>query len=246
MNNFTHNLKNTFKQVIPKGLVKFYLANIKKVGNPYREYNYKYKTIFIHIPKTAGTSFGRTLFEERDPSVSHTDAFYYQIFEPKLFKEYFKFAIVRNPWDRLYSNYNYFKKNDSFQKTNTIAGKNFVSEYESFTDFLNALENPELVEKMFSIYHFRPQYEFICDYQLNLLIDYLGYFETLNEDFEKIVTRLNRPELKLPYLNPSKKTNNYRDAYTEKGKEIVKKLYPQDIQLFGYSFEGVTNRLVKC
>lgn len=230
---------NNFKQAVPKNLAKFYLETIKKADTPYRIYNHKYKCIFIHIPKTAGTSLGRTIFEDRDPSVSHSDAFYYEVFEPKLFKEYFKFAFVRNPWDRLVSNYNYFLKRELRDQH-----KRFIENYEDFDSFVNALVEPKVVKEFFKLYHFRPQYQFICDFKDNLLVDYLGYFETINEDFDQIVIRLNRPELKLPHLNSSKKGLDYRDFYTENTKKVVEELYRKDVELFGYNFDGISKRVV--
>lgn len=236
--NFKQDRLYGIKQTLPKNLARFYLENIKKVKSPYRDYNHKYKCIFIHIPKTAGTSLGRTIFENRDPSVSHVDAFYYEVFEPQLFREYFKFTFVRNPWDRLVSNYNYFLKQPS-----QLREKQFLDTFENFDHFANALEKPEVEQKMFTMYHFRPQYQFICDLKRNLVVDYLGYFETINEDFNKIVARLNRPELQLPHLNESKKGLDYREFYTEKTKKIVEKLYPEDIKLFGYNFDGIVKKV---
>ncbi|TVQ46862.1 MAG: hypothetical protein EA365_04210 [Gloeocapsa sp. DLM2.Bin57] len=236
----------SFKQILPPPLAKFYLEKIKKVGNPYREYNHKYQCIFVHIPKTAGTSFGRTIFENRDPSVSHTDCFYYRVFEPELFKQYFKFTFVRNPWDRLVSNYTYFLRSDHVNASQPSKATKFLTNYQDFESFVIDLENPQMREYLFTLGHFRPQYEFICDYKLNLLVDYLGYFETLQEDFDKIVIKLNRPELELPYLNPSKKGKDYKDYYTDRTKKIVGELYKTDIDLFGYSFEGISKRLIAC
>jgi len=233
-----------FKEMIPQGLAKFYLENIKKVESPYRDYNHKSKCIFIHIPKTAGTSFGRTIFENRDPSVSHTDAFYYKTFEPELFKEYFKFTFVRNPWDRVLSNFNYFRRNDHINIIPQSKETQFLTKYNDFESFVIDLENTKVKEYLLTMYHFRNQYEFIYDYKMNLLVDYLGYFETVNDDFEKILIRLNRPELKVPHLNESTKGKDYRDFYTDKTREIVSKLYPEDIELFGYNFDGISKRLI--
>jgi len=235
---------STLKQMIPQGLAKFYLENIKKVETPYRDYNHKYKCIFIHIPKTAGTSFGRTIFENRDPSVSHTDALYYKVFEPKLFREYFKFTFVRNPWDRVLSNFNYFRRTDKIERVPQLKETKFLTQYNDFESFVMDLCNPKIREHLLSMYHFRKQNEFIYDYKMNLLIDYLGYFETFNDDSDNILLKLNRSELKIPHLNSSKKEKDYKDVYTDKTRDIVSKLYPEDIELFGYNFDGISKRLI--
>lgn len=66
-----------------------------------------YRYLFIHITKTAGTSVAISLFGELP--YHYTAVQYRVIYGRKTFNRYFKFAFVRNPWDRLYSAYSFLK-----------------------------------------------------------------------------------------------------------------------------------------
>ncbi len=58
------------------------------------------RSIFIHIPKTAGVSLCEALYGT--PIISHARLRHYQVvYDWQTYESYFKFAFVRNPWDRL-------------------------------------------------------------------------------------------------------------------------------------------------
>ena len=77
-------------------------------GYTYKPYD-DYRCIFVHIPKAAGMSICRSLFGNL--AGGHATLSDYQIIFPRLeFESYFKFTFVRNPWDRVFSAYNFLKK----------------------------------------------------------------------------------------------------------------------------------------
>ncbi|WP_417698442.1 sulfotransferase family 2 domain-containing protein, partial [Psychromonas sp.] len=78
-------------------------------GFPYRKYTRKYKCIFIHIPKTAGTSILMTLIG-KDSLKDHSNYYDFKRINSVKFKKYYKFCFVRNPYDRAVSLYEYLKK----------------------------------------------------------------------------------------------------------------------------------------
>mgnify|MGYP003150102182 FL=1 len=61
--------------------------------------HHQHKCVFVHITKTAGSSITKAL-GENDNGNPHRNAFDYlkEMGEEK-FKEYYKFAVVRNPWE---------------------------------------------------------------------------------------------------------------------------------------------------
>jgi hypothetical protein len=73
----------------------------------YSDFADEFQCIFIHIPKTAGTSVARTLFGQGS---RHVPYFEYEKVNGRKFNRYFKFAFVRNSWDRLVSTYFFLKK----------------------------------------------------------------------------------------------------------------------------------------
>jgi hypothetical protein len=196
----------------------------------------EHQAIFIHITKTAGTSVAKSLFGYLP---YHYTAIQYRVFYGReTFKDYFKFAFVRNPWDRLYSAYRYLKAG-GWNEEDKAWGKRHLSHYDDFNDFVLDWLTLDNIKKHI---HFKPQYEFICDRNDNLLIDYLAYFETLNEDFGKIAAHLNiSTSLESHNKNPG---NSYMDVYSDHAKSRVAEIYAKDIALFGYSFDAIEARRV--
>ncbi len=64
-----------------------------------RDYFDESKCIFVHIPKSAGTSVKNALFPNTK-GPGHRMAMDYYLENPKKYEEYFVFAFVRNPFDR--------------------------------------------------------------------------------------------------------------------------------------------------
>ena len=87
-----------------------------------------------------------------------------------------------------------------------------------------------------------PQYHFICDTNDQILINYLAYFETINEDFEKIANQLNiNTSISHNNANPA---SSYLNIYNSETRNIVANVYSKDITLFGYDFNGIKQRRV--
>lgn len=194
----------------------------------------EHRCIFIHITKTAGTSVATGLFGHLPYHYTAID--YRVIYGRKIFERYFKFAFVRNPWDRLYSAYRYLKAG-GWNEEDRLWAERYLSEYVDFNDFVcNWLTSENIKTHL----HFRPQCFFICDPSGKPLIDYMAYFETINDDFEYISGLLDL-DASIPHhnANPGK---SYREAYNETSKEIVAKIYHQDISLLGYSFDKIERR----
>ena len=68
--------------------------------------------IFVHIPKNAGTSIQEKFKMEQ--AGGHQTAEQMRTENPQLWKDYSSFCVVRNPWDRMVSNYYYCLAEKSF------------------------------------------------------------------------------------------------------------------------------------
>lgn len=192
------------------------------------------RAIFVHTPKAAGTSIALSIFGELPYHYTASD--YIAIFGRQTFREYFKFTFVRNPWDRVFSAYTYLKRGGWDENDAAWARKN-LGHFETFTEFVeHGLRSRQVMEFM----HFIPQRDFICDWRGRLLVDYLGYFETIASDFKAICTRIGC-ESSLHHTNRSTEAD-YRAAYTATSRQIVGDIYARDIALLGYDFEGIRTR----
>ncbi len=230
----------------------------------------EYKAIYVHIPKAAGQSVENFLLAslgknrkddgadyllrpndnpEKGPKrLAHLTANEYiehgYITETN-FNDYYKFAIVRNPWARLVSFYK-FRGFSTF-----ITFPVFVNHY-----------LPYYFEKEF--WFFKPQTDFIYDNEDKVLLDYIGKLENLDIDFKQIAQKLKIDFTTLPKNNHSiekglisRKSFNlilkhprlltqlnlftqnpmsYKDAYNDSTITVVNKLYERDIDLLKYAF----------
>jgi hypothetical protein len=188
---------------------------IKKVGDR--------SVIFIHINKTGGTSIGKalglrekqhlTVQEVRDRvGIQNWDSSY-------------TIAFVRNPWDRVSSSYRYRLK---VRKNNT---NNIEIDFKSWVKKVFQERDPRYYDypKMLM-----PQTNWLKDELGDINIDFIGRFETIEEDFEALCKKLG-VQLDLPHLNKTKQVP-YQDYYDKETMEIVADYFSEDIETFGYSF----------
>lgn len=195
----------------------------------------RHHCIFIHVTKTAGTSVALSLFGEQP---GHYTGAEYRVFFGRDFERYFKFAFVRNPWDRALSAFKYLKSGgwNSYDRAWAASHLDRITSFEQFVhEWLDETTWRQHI-------HFRPQYDFVTDRRGRLLLDYLGYLETLPADFAHIATRLGITAT-LQHTNVTEKSD-YRAAYTPATRDLVGRLYRRDVELFGYDFDGIRQRRV--
>ena len=190
------------------------------------------KCIFVHIPKTAGQSIEHVFLnllnlkwetraplllryndrpELGPPRLAHLKAdeyVRYKYLTQEMFDDYFKFSFVRNPWDRLISIYKYLDFSHKF-------------EFKSF--LMNVFKNRVWQEQYWFI---GPQSDFVCSEDGKLIVDFIGKFENLQNDFYKICQNIGLPSTELPYVNKSKKA-------------ITPSIHPKKIvKYIWYQFKG--------
>lgn len=195
----------------------------------------KHKIIFIHIHKTAGQSITdymeKNLPDSKPFLNKHDFAINGKIaLGEEKWDEYFKFAFVRNPWDRLVSWYHMFKLKPPvtlLQKYVLDNSKNFEEFIKKCTDII--VDNDGIKSCAFN------QLDYISDEKGKIIIDFIGKLENLEEDFKKIIEMKKLPKINLPHLN-SYPHKDYKKYYSEETKEIIKKRFNKDIKFFGYKF----------
>ena len=144
---------------------------------------------------------------------------------PNAYVDYFKFSMVRNPWDRVVSGWH-----------NKIVDRNWyhldeqqLAELRIFDNFVSYLSRLDLDG---CDVHFRRQSRVI---DLNNL-DYLGRFENFDRSVKEIFSALNLRIDSIPVVNSSDNRKNYRNYYSESAKDIIWKLYRKDVEIFNYQF----------
>jgi hypothetical protein len=227
-----------------------------------------YRCVFIHIPKTGGISVDHVFlglvgltWDTREslllrgnddpakgpPRLAHLKGTEYVScghLSGEQFDTYFKFSFVRNPWDRVVSEYKY--RGHPMR----MSFKTWLFEHLPEPGFTDAY------------CHIVPQHEFIYDEKGRLLADFVGRFETLQADFDVVCRRLGIPRTSLPHENRSLEARriqslndvkkrirrwlwtlrprnvypHYTDYYDDESRASVAERYRTDIELFGYAF----------
>ena len=180
--------------------------------------------VFIHINKTAGTSIGKAIGL---PVKHHQTAreIIAKIGRDKWNTAY-KFTLVRNPWDKVVSHYQYRRKRNKTE----VATRNV-----SFSEWVKKTYGPDKDPFFYNNPKaFQPQVEWLKDDQGRIAIDFIGKFESINDDFDQIKNIIGI-EAELPHLNASKRAG-YQSYYDDETRQIVAQWFHEDIEVFGYNF----------
>ena len=186
--------------------------------------------VFVATTKTGSTSIEKCLESYKSKhKITHLDGSYnkhcplkiiYQKFP--FIEDYFKFAIVRNPFDWVASWYFYRKTRPNENNTKSISFKEWLIDEDS------SAYNIKGIGLTLS------QYDIIsCD--ANIKIDFIGKYENLQEDFDIICDKIGIPRQELPRKNRSNH-KHYTEYYDDETRKIVAEKYAKDIEYFGYEF----------
>lgn len=211
--------------------------------------SHKYKCIFVHIPKTAGTSIEDVIWPEKS---DRTEANLWMGFIDKyhnkyqtgglqhltaeqirkevgeqFFQDYYKFAVIRNPWDRTVSQFVYMKERRDLRKFIGMRKKT------SFEEYLQLIRKKEHVQ-------WKKQVDFLNDENDKLMVPNLIRFEELVKGVNELFQHLNIEAI-LPHKKKSVRSH-YSEYYNTATKEMVAEIYRKDINAFNYRFETPTDK----
>jgi hypothetical protein len=212
------------------------------------------RTYFLHIPRTAGTSMddyvqslgisyqnmGFPLRPKCDPEVEFTNGEHVSVgslanryvFTWEWFDGCFKFAFVRNPWDRLVSIWAHLWGYRLKQKRQRESNKYLMS----FQDFAHQVVQGRFVKPIGKLVtddwsQANPQSEW-----LKWGVDFVGRFENLEKDWISLCTEIGIPPVILGKGNSSNRVPGYRQYYDNELEAKVGEYYKKDIERWEYSF----------
>jgi hypothetical protein len=205
--------------------------------------------LFIWVPKCAGSSIYTTLikhgcaerrwetplapFENRGMvtfgHVGVAQLLSAGVIAPSYFCRAFKFAFVRNPFDRVVSLFHYLKKIgcEAVPPTKT---------FEGFCHMLDRRDYPPV-----GLYNYQglnqcnPMVRWLFDEVGRPLADFIGRHETVEDDFRVLCRRIGMQSHLLPRHNTTEH-RPYRDYYTRQTRQIIERVYYEDLEAFGYEF----------
>ncbi|MEM6461976.1 MAG: sulfotransferase family 2 domain-containing protein [Pseudomonadota bacterium] len=213
--------------------------------------SHKRQLIFIHLPKTGGTSLTIALenqaasddiiigdtpeAEERQHRFagvkasgrlwkhSHLNEIY-GLVTPSQINTYLKITIARNPWDRMVSYYHWLRV-QTFKHHAVALARSL--EFEAFATHANIGQS------------FRQNS--ICtamtDKNGAYRADFVLRFESLQEDANRLSNMLGVKLGQLPLTNTSKRRRNYKEYYSDRSRSFVADACEEDISMMSYTFD---------
>ena len=207
------------------------------------------KVIFIHIPKTGGVSVERSIHkalggpdkipygklinkplrEDRmaAPLFLHSTLKDYRRYYLNEIDQFYIFSIVRNPWRRLVSHYEYLIK-PGFNRR--MAEKDNMD----FPKFIQIYQTRLLG---YTLHGYKDFLEDSHGTKINRIIK----LENINEDLPSVGEDIGLEITEVLHMNPTdsklKEHQNWKDYYNPGLKDRVYKIYKDDIQKYGYEFD---------
>ncbi len=216
--------------------------------------SHKFRFIFVHIAKTGGTSIRSALtpllltdpyrwlqylLNRLSDLTSHRIGVKFprhagivaamEILPGEYFRSMFKFAFVRNPWDLQVSSYHHIQR----ERPQLLS---HIHDFESFLKWkLEGDRSPHYILDASS----RPQWYSLIDISGNCVMDFIGRFERLEEDFSRACKLMGLKRVpSLPHRRKGvNRERDYRIYYTDRGAELVERHFRIDIEKLGYSFD---------
>jgi hypothetical protein len=205
--------------------------------------------LFFWVPKAAGTSIYNVLLKYGCPkhrwlkltrpfpnkgfmTFGHVDV--PSVIEAGIMSEQyvqraFKFGFVRNPFDRLVSLFFHYKK---------VKWPD-VPESMTFDEFCSRVTTQGI--KPVGLYNdvelnrCNPQVAWLLDKNGHQLVDFIGKYETLNADFDRVCQTIGIPAQQIPHENKTQHAP-YRDYYNAGTRSMVAEFYKKDLETFDYAF----------
>ena len=218
--------------------------------------SHTHRAIFVHIPKTAGTSItnliepvlqwndlvlGGTEFGERLQEAyrkrfglsKHMLARdIRRVVGDDIWADFFKFAIVRHPYTRLVSFYNWKRG-----AVSRAAPDSPVWSWPATEAFRQSSSFGEFIrhEKFIASRASWPQADWVCDEAGRCIVDFVGRFEDLGTAIQTVANRLGLPSGDLGVHNPSESDRPLADLFEgEDDYRYLHDFYRRDFEMFGY------------
>ncbi len=215
----------------------------------------RYNFLYVHIAKTGGTSVRAALksLQWRDPyylaqfiasRLSHLTGHRIASKLPRhskivcaqemlphdFFQGLFKFAFVRNPWDLQVSSYHHLKR----ERPHLLEGR------ESFAEFTRWKLDPERPYQYHLDTAITLQTDYLVDLRGRVLTDFIGHYESLQDDFDTICKKLGVETPLLPHKRQATdRSKDYRSYYSDDLAERVGTYFARDVDLLKYRFDPV-------
>jgi hypothetical protein len=145
-----------------------------------------------------------------------------------LYDALFKFAFVRNPWDLQVSSFHHIRR----ERPHVMQG------HEDFASFLRWKLDADRPYQYHIDTSIELQSDYLVDLHGNLIVDFVGRYERLQDDFGEACRRIGIRVPELPHRRQATdRRQDYRSYYTGDTAALVAARFAPDIDRFGYRFD---------
>jgi hypothetical protein len=203
-------------------------------------YSPKGRVLFAHVSRTGGLSITeclrRALPDAQGLSGQHDPLAAARPILGTDFDDAFKFSIVRNPWERFVSWYALIgqtRYGDTVDRSALVDPES--DHWKDFDAFLESWSAEEF-EVEGAVRRRLSQWAQLSDAEGTLLTDDIGRFESATEDLHRLFARIGLNCPPRPVINSSQH-QHYSVYYSDFGRELVERVFREDVVGFGYCFE---------
>jgi hypothetical protein len=165
---------------------------------------------------------------------------------PRIWEDYFKFSFVRNPYDRARSLYFFYEKVAKRRQSASVINLQYLlpalatrdplrwpgmTAYLETRSFSGFIRHPNFSTEKIAT---RTQFSILSDPDRTLMVDFVGRFENLAEDFRTVARRLRLPEATLDRHNASANSRRSAEPMAPEDRDLLYQLYRDDFDAFGY------------
>lgn len=196
--------------------------------------NLYYRIAFIHINKTAGSSIETALGLVHEQSTHMTLKDFSEVIQ---LPQFYKFSFIRNPYDKIVSQYHHRVQNMKDPIISKISFKDWVKNLDELGYDIKGTGNQvawlSLQDWEWDVnkqeYTKRPK-------EVKFGVDFIGFFEQLTSDWKELQQEIGiYPHIKLPHRRKSNH-KHYREYYDDTTQEIIYKRFEDDFKIFNYKF----------
>jgi hypothetical protein len=212
---------------------------------------HKTKCIFIHIPRTGGTSIEVSIQGRDQWGIESTEKHLIASTAKKIYadfwNEYFKFSFVRNPWSRMVSTCKYGDDHPKEKyRTYGCSLKNNKFSLGSYLERFPTNREIDPRSKSANEIFGEPINNSVYMNILNEKLDFIGKLENINHDMEYVSHKIGKKlQLKNREKSKRKSKKDYKYYYTEETIQQIQNLYDFDIKKFGYEFNEPSNKWIE-
>ncbi len=231
--------------MIDLAALPFFWLHIKKAGGTtlreflsdvYIETDRSQPTPFIALPKEQWNDALNNYRQPLGPYDFRRCLFARDLlYGPKEFGAMYKFAVVRNPYDRIVSAYIYLTRKN--RKWNAYR---LIGQRRAFLEFVKRVpekwQAPNKEQNRHIATHTAPIFSDITDNEGRVLLDDFYHLEHIEGEVEKLIEKLCLTSREVPHKKERITRRGFREYYSQECRREVEKLYDKDIDFLGYDF----------